>query len=324
MKALAGMVIGLALMLNACHKPPMTPVFNTLDGNPPVIIAHRGASGYLPEHTLEGAIRAMELGADFIEPDLVLTRDGILVVRHDNYLSTTTDVSAHPEFADRKRFHPLLGREDWFIEDFTWEEISTLRARQPFAGRSLEFDGRYKIPSLDELAALVAAEAARSGRSIGLYPETKHPAYFASIGLKFEASLLEILKRYGFGPDGLPVFIQSFETDILKSLSHKTEIPLIMLLGPESEFSFEHIATDDQGLGPSKAMLVDEHGEDSGFIQRAHDLGLKVHPWTFRSDSLPDAFAEPEEEFALFYGLGIDGLFTDFTDHALAAREAYK
>lgn len=298
----------------------------------PIVIAHRGASGYRPEHTLAGYRLAVEMGADYIEPDLVITKDGVLVDRHDNYLSTTTDVANHPEFADRKRKSERFGSEDWWIEDFTLAEIKTLRAVQPFPGRSTEFDGRFEIPSFDEVAALAEELSAQTGRRIGLYPETKNPSYFNSLGLEFEKSLLEILAAHGYGEAGSPVFIQSFEPQILQSLRSKTSLPLVMLLYPGGQdeagteipnLPFSLYADFVDGVGPAKSLLVKTDGSSSGFIEEAHARGLVVHPWTFRSDQLPPQFATPEAEYQFFFSLGVDGVFSDFSDTAVAARDAF-
>lgn len=306
----------------------------TLDGTPAVVIAHRGASGYLPEHTIEGYARAIEMGADYIEPDLVITSDGVLVARHDNYLSTTTDVEDHPEFAGRRRYVEALDRTDWWVEDFTLAEIKTLRARQPYTGRSGKYDGRFEIPTFDEIMALAKAQSeARSeaiGREIGVYPETKHPSHFAGLGLDFQAPLLETLARYGYGDAGSKVFIQSFEPGILQELRGKTPLPLIMLLYQKSEddpdadetepnLPFEAFASFVDGVGPDRNLLIDDDGKDTGFVARAHALGLKVHPWTFRVETVPRLrYGSYAAELRAYLALGIDGFFTDFADLGVA------
>ena len=171
--------------------------FLTLSGKLPLVIAHRGASGVLPEHTLPAYTRAIEMGADFIEPDLVITKDGHLVARHDRYLSGSTDVSDKPEFANRKRTDPNHKGEDWFIEDFTLAEIKTLRARQPRAGRSKEFDGQYAVPTFDEILELLTEARKTTGRDIGIYPETKQPTAFAKVGLRHDEAMLKSLESAG-------------------------------------------------------------------------------------------------------------------------------
>lgn len=303
--------------------------FQTQYGEFPVIIAHRGASGYLPEHTLEAYQLAMDLGADFIEPDLVLTRDGHLIARHDYYLSDTTDIADHPEFADRK--HIQDGREDWFVKDFTLAEIRTLRARQGFRGRSKAYDDRFLIPTFDEILSLVADYEARNGRVVGIYPETKHPAHYKAIGLDFVAPLVASLKQFGYYGEGCPVFIQSFEAEILVRLRAETRYRLIMLVYPRQEddpgaaedassMALEEIAAFADGVGPSKALLLDEKGRDRGFVRKAHALGLAVHCWTLRDDAVAKPFVTAAEEYHSIFSLGVDGIFTDFTPSGVLYR----
>lgn len=204
----------------------------TLDGKPALIVAHRGASGTLPEHTLEAYKLAIEQGADFIEPDLVATKDGVLVARHEPMLSGTTDVSTRPEFAARKTMKKVDGVEtnDWFAGDFTLAEIKTLRARQAFADRDQSHNGKFEIPTLQQVIDLAKAESARTGRTIGIYPETKHPIFHAAIGLPLEDRLLDALKAAGWTQKSAPVIIQSFETANLKYLRGKTELRLVQLV----------------------------------------------------------------------------------------------
>ena len=332
------LVIGLAACGSMWDKGSMKdPALNypTLNGGPPLIIAHRGASGYRPEHTLAGYSLAIEMGADYIEPDLVITKDGHLVARHDNYLSTTTDVADHPEFAEKRRWSPGFTKDDWFVEDFTLAELKTLRARQAFPGRSAEYDGQFEIPTFDEIMALARDRSEALGRRIGVYPETKNPSYFKAIGLDFEVPLLDILDRYGYGEKGAPVFIQSFEKEILQSLRSKTELPLIMLLEPQPEdgpiagpitppVSLERIAEYADGVGPAKSLLLTEDGHDSGFTSAAHALGLAVHAWTFRADRLPEGIVSAREEYLIYFELGVDGVFTDFPDLGRRALRAQK
>jgi glycerophosphoryl diester phosphodiesterase len=331
------------------------PMWNTLDGNPPLIIAHRGASGYLPEHTLEGYALAIDQGADVIEPDLVFTKDGVLVARHDRYISTTTDIADHPEFAGRKRndayFEQSEGepREDWWIEDFTLAELKTLRARQPREGRSKEFDGLYEIPTFDEILALAARKSKEAGRPVGVYPETKHPGFFESIGLDFEAPLLSALEGFDAGP----IFVQSFEAPILKRLKGKTDAKLVQLVFEETPGAGPNIPLADiaeyaDAVGPSKGLLItpgaDHVMTQSAFVESAHSVNLAVHPWTFRNDqeNIPlqpptqlflveeadsdgfifDAPASLEAEYQIYYRIGVDGVFTDFPDTAVRVRDA--
>lgn len=204
----------------------------TLDGKPALIVAHRGASGTLPEHTLEAYKLAIEQGADFIEPDLVATRDGVLVARHEPMLSGTTDVSTRPEFAARKTVKKVDGVDtnDWFAGDFTLAELKTLRAKQAFADRDQSHNGKFEIPTLQQVIDLAKAESARTGRTIGIYPETKHPIFHAAIGLPLEDRLLDQLKAAGWTEKSSPVIIQSFETANLKYLRGKTQLRLVQLV----------------------------------------------------------------------------------------------
>jgi glycerophosphoryl diester phosphodiesterase len=313
------------LALAACAWQKEQPsMWATLDGTPPLVIAHRGASGYLPEHTLEAYALAVDQGADVIEPDLVFTKDGVLVARHDRYLSTTTDVAERPEFAARKRANDDpddAPRDDWWIEDFTLAEVKTLRARQPFPGRSKEFDGRYEIATFDEMLALISRKAKEAGRPVGVYPETKHPAFFASIGHDFEAPLLKALEGFDAGP----VFIQSFEPEILKRLKGKTTAKLVQLVDRAGNgapsVTLEEAATFANAVGPSKSLILAPDGHLTDYSKRAHTLGLHVHPWTFRNDQ-PNQGLAAREEFVAFFNAGADGVFTDFPDTAVTVRDA--
>jgi len=293
----------------------------------PLVIAHRGASGYLPEHTLAGYERAIDMGADYIEPDLVITKDGKLIARHDHYLSTTTDVADRAEFADRKK--SLEGRVDWFSEDFTLEEIKTLRARQAFPGRTREFDGKYAIPTFGEVIDLVKRKQRQSGRTIGIYPETKDPGYFESLGFDFARLLLDALERAELNGPAAAVYIQSFEPEILEKLNRLTPLPLIMLVTPVSKdrpatpnIPLDRIAEFADGIGATRTLLIDGAGHSSGVVEEAHKRGLVVHAWTFRVDAYPqELFSSPEEEIKRYLEIGIDGFFTDFPDVGVKTRD---
>ncbi len=208
--------------------------FNTLDGKPPIVIGHRGASGYLPEHTLQGYLLAIQQGANFIEPDLVMTKDGVLIARHEPVLGGTTDVAMRPEFASRKSTKMLDGvrTTDWYASDFTLAEIKTLRAIQPRANRPQQFNGLYEIPTLDEVIALARSESARLGRSVGIYPEIKHSTFHDGIfGNKvFEDKLVDKLHAAYGNSANAPVFIQSFEVGNLQYLNTRTDIKLVQLV----------------------------------------------------------------------------------------------
>ena len=224
-------VLALAATLAACGGSDDNP-YPTLNGDKPLVIGHRGASGYLPEHTQESYKRAIELGADFIEPDLVATKDGVLVARHEPNITGTTDVSTRAEFASRKTKKVVDGVEEegWFASDFTLAEIKTLRAVQPMADRDQSHNGKYQIPTLQEVLDLAKTEGAKAGRTVGVYPETKHPTYHVNLGLKLEDRLLSVLAQYGYTTKSSPVIVQSFEVSNLKYLRTKTQIRLVQLV----------------------------------------------------------------------------------------------
>jgi glycerophosphoryl diester phosphodiesterase len=320
--------------------------------NFPIIIAHRGASGYRPEHTLAAYELAIEMGADFIEPDLVSTKDGVLIARHENEISETTDVASRPEFTSRRTSKRIDGAEvtGWFTEDFTFAEIKTLRARERLASRNQDFNGRFEVPTFAEVLDLVQRKNAERGRAIGVYPETKHPTYFLSIGLPLEEPLLAALESAGYRGRNAPVFIQSFETVNLRELRRWTEFRLIQLLDDEGQpydlalagdgrtyrdlatpAGLAGIAAYADGIGPHKRLVVPA-GPDgrlqapTTLVEDAHRAGLLVHPWTFRGDGnflAADYVQDPEREYDQFFSLGVDGVFSDFPDAALRARERW-
>lgn len=315
----------------------------------PILIAHRGASGERPEHTLAAYERAIDQGADYIEPDLVLTKDGVLVARHENEIGGTTDVASHPEFADRKTTKTIDGVEmaGWFTEDFTLAELRTLRARERLPDvrpANKRFDGLYQIPTFEEILKLVRAKEAETGRRIGLYPETKHPSYFAGIGLPHQAPLLELLSRFGYMTAADPVFIQSFEVGNLKALRAATRLRLIQLVDAEggpadlpgttydemlSVQGLGDIASYADGIGPSAALVLAPEGA-TALVGRAHDAGLQVHVWTLRMENifLPAQYQRSDDpegrgDFAGYVSAivrtGVDGIFSDFPAQARAA-----
>ena len=314
-----------------------------------LVIAHRGASGERPEHTRAAYELAIDQGADFIEPDLVLTKDGVLVARHENEIGGTTDVADHPEFADRKTTKVIDGVEmaGWFTEDFTLAELRTLRARERLPDlrpANKRFDTLYQIPTFEEILKLVRAKEAESGRRIGLYPETKHPSYFAGIGLAHQAPLLDLLNRYGYMTEADPVFIQSFEVGNLKALRAATRLRLIQLVDAEggpadlpgtryddllTVQGLADIATYADGIGPSAALVIAPEGA-TALVGRAHDAGLQVHVWTLRMENpfLPAQYQRGDDpegrgDFAGYVRAmvrtGVDGLFSDFPAQARAA-----
>lgn len=340
----------------AVEKEPVDQV-PTLSGEPPIVIAHRGASGERPEHTLAAYSLAMEQGADFIEPDLVLTRDGVLVARHENEIGGTTDVADKPEFADRKKTKTIDGREftGWFTEDFTLAELKTLRAKErlpELREANMEYDGQYEVPTFEEVLQLIQAYEKKTGKRIGVYPETKHPSYFASINLAHQEPLLALLKEYGFDSADDPVFIQSFEVGNLKELNEKTEVRLVQLLAEEygpydidnisyadmaTAEGLANIATYADGVGPSKNMVISRNAvgqlnKPTGFVEAAHAAGLLVHPWTFRIENyfLPTDFksgidprdpGDLQSEVRAFIAAGVDGLFSDNPAQAVGLTE---
>jgi glycerophosphoryl diester phosphodiesterase len=327
----------------------------TLPTTPPIIIAHRGASGERPEHTIAAYQLAIDQGADYIEPDLVLTKDGILVARHENEISETTDVAAHPEFAARKATKVIDGKAatGWFTEDFTLAELKTLRVKErlpQLRAANIAYDGQFAVPTFDEILALIKTNQAKRGHKVGVYPETKHPSYFASIGLPHQAALLAALKRFGYGKPADLVFIQSFEVANLKALRTKTKLRLIQLIdgegGPADDPKLRYadmvtpvglraIATYADGIGPNKAMVIPRDakgmlGVPTALVKDAHAAGLAVHPWTFRRENyfLPTAQrsnADPTKpgdlaaEIAAFVAAGVDGIFSDNSAEAKAA-----
>jgi glycerophosphoryl diester phosphodiesterase len=325
----------------------------------PLVIGHRGASGYRPEHTLASYRLAIEMGADYIEPDLVSTSDHVLVARHENDITGTTDVADHPEFAARKTTKTVDGvaHTGWFTEDFTLAELRTLRAVERLPDvrpANTAFNGLYQIPTFQEVIDL----AKRAG--VGIYPETKHPTYFDSIGLSLEEPLLAALRANGLDSRKAKVFIQSFETTNLKELSSETKVPLVQLIdevgapydlvaaGDPRTYAdlitpagLAEIATYADGIGPSKNLIVprDAAGNllhPTSLIRDAHRAGLVVHPWTFRRENTflpvdfrqgnpasPEYFRAPGDlpaELRLFFRLGVDGVFSDNSDTAVATR----
>ena len=298
----------------------------------PIVIAHRGASGYRPEHTLAGYALAARMGADYIEPDLVSTKDGVLVARHENEIGGTTDIADHPEFAGRRTTKTIDGVEEtgWFTEDFTLAELRTLRAKEripEIRPRNTLYDGREQIPTLAEVIDLAHSLSRELGRAIGIYPETKHPTYFRGIGLPLEESLVDAL-------DGLDqVFVQSFEADSLKRMPG---FPRVQLLKQPADLA--EIATYADAVGPRKSLIVprDDDGRSlppTTFVEDAHRAGLLVHPYTFRNEnsflplelrtsSDPAADGRALAEYEQFLALGVDGVFSDHADTAVQARRA--
>jgi glycerophosphoryl diester phosphodiesterase len=386
---LTGLTLAAVALMVACTSGGMSShmraKYPTLDGSSPLVLAHRGASGYLPEHTLAGYKKAIELGADFIEPDLVVTKDGHLVARHEPNITNTTDVAVRSEFAARKTTVKMDGVDEtgWFVGDFTLAELKTLRAKQTMADRDQSFNGKFEIPTFREILELVKTENAkadRNGRVVGVYPETKHPTYHDTIGLPIEPRLLALLDEYGLNKKDSAVVIQSFEVGNLKLLRQRTPVRLVQLIGGgrvdpagkvvltppfDKPYDFtvkkdartvadmltpaglKEIKTYADGIGPAKHFVVssaqvmatdgkpkDLNGDGkfddrdrialpaTSVIKDAHAAGLFVHAYTFRNDPrflLSDYAGDPKAEYRKFYKLGVDGLFSDFTDTAVDA-----
>ncbi|RYE02677.1 MAG: glycerophosphodiester phosphodiesterase [Sphingomonadales bacterium] len=321
----------------------------------PLVIAHRGASGERPEHTLMAYELAIKQGADYIEPDLVPTKDGHLVVRHENNIVETTDIAQHPEFAARRTTRTIDGVKEtgWFTEDFTLAELKTLRAieRLPLMRpANTQYNGQDEIPTLEEVIALAKRASAETGRTIGIYPETKHPTYFAALGLAIEPRLMAALKAAGWDRADAPVFIQSFEVDNLRALHKQTRVRLIQLIKPAtapadgSYASYREMVTPAvlgqiaeyaYGIGPELSLILGADGKATSLVADAHAAGLKLHPWTFRAENAflqtgyrtgtnPMEHGRLLEEIRFFIDLGVDGFFTDYPYIGVQARASLR
>lgn len=303
-------------------------VYPSLGRERPLVIGHRGASGDVPEHTLESYQRALNDGADCIEPDLVMTKDNVLIARHDLYLSTTTNVASKPEFASRKRKTDdaaYEGRTDWWVEDFTLAEIKSLRAVQPFAGRTKVFDGLYQIPTFDEVLMMANSRVTVASNPVCVYPEAKAPGHHARLGKPdMGDAILAALARHGMAAKGSPVFIQAFEPDFVKAMNAKTELPVVMLIGDQASYDSIMARPDApfwDGLGPNVGLLFGADGKSSGVVEASHAKGIPVHPWTFRDDQ-PVAGEAIDVTIKRYLALGIDGFFTDFPITGYRVRNA--
>lgn len=363
-----------------------TAAWGSIDAQP-LVTGHRGASGYRPEHTIEAYTLAIDQGADLIEPDLVATKDGVLIARHEPMLGGTTDVASRPEFASRKSTKNVDGvpTTDFFASDFTLAEIKTLRAVQSFAERDQRYNGQFQIPTFDEVLALAQTKSREKGRTIGVYPETKHPTFHQDLNLALEDRLLAALTKVGWNSAEAPVFIQSFEQANLKSLRTKTKVRLIQLVDADdvnvttgaitfaapydrpydwtragragtfgdllTPAGLDEIKTYADGVAPWKRYIVtvkatldaqgkarDMNGDgvvnDADFTAvpntalpaEVKKRGLLLHTWTFRNEPRRLALSyanDPAKEYAQFFQLGINGLFSDFPDSAVTARDAY-
>lgn len=316
------------------HASPSTPAGEKS------VIAHRGASAYLPEHTLEAYALAYGMGAHYIEPDLMLTRDGVPIALHDRTLDATTDVASR--FPDR-------AREDgrFYALDFDLAEIKELRVLERIDSESSarvypeRWDNRqeaihFRIPALVEVIELVQGLNRSTGRNVGIYPEIKSSEWHARSGHDFEAIVLAIVSKYGYKTKGDPIIIQSFEETSLRRLRELgCELRLVQLIGGGRAFDpyvtvegLDHIATFADGIGPAQTRILGADGlliEDNFLVREAHKRGLVVHPYTVRADALPAGVETlPPLLEKLFLTAGVDGLFTDHPDLVLQWLEAHR
>lgn len=317
----------------------------------PLVIGHRGAAGHRPEHTLASYQLAIEMGADYIEPDLVMTKDKFLVARHENEISETTNAAI--VFPDKKTTKTVDGQKitGWFVEDLTLAELKTLKANERLKFRNHDYDGKFEVPTFTEILAFVKEKSLEYKREVGIYPETKHPTYFRSIGLPLEEALIAELEKFGMNKNDSNVFIQSFEMSNLKILKKLTPLPLIFLVGGAKEIPYDHIIVNDKrtygdlmkpaslkelsatiaGIGPDKRLIIPTGPlgilkKPTTLVQDAHAANLLVHPYTFRNEKgfLHLAYlGDPQKEYLQFYKLGVDGLFSDFPDVAVKARAIF-
>ena len=288
--------------------------WRTLNGAPPRIIAHRGASGPLPEHTLVGYALALGQGADVIEPDLVPSRDGVLLARHEPTLARSTDIAGRGEFAARRR------GEDWYSIDFDAAELDTLRAVQPFPGRNRAYDGLHRVPHFADILRWAELAAAERGRPVILYPEIKHPTELAAAGHDPVPRFIEAVASL---PPGVEVWVQCFEPGPLRRVYDATGMNCCLLLDKRADWG---AALAEHGhwlfaLGADKRLLIDAAGRPSALIEAAHAAGVRVDAYTFRDDAVAPGFARIEDELAAAMRLGVDGLFCDFPATAIAVRE---
>jgi glycerophosphoryl diester phosphodiesterase len=326
-----------------------------------LIIGHRGAAGYRPEHTLASYELGARMGADYVEPDLVSTKDHVLVARHEPNITDTTNVADHPEFAGRKTTKTIDGvtQTGWFTDDFTLAELKTLRAKERLPDvrqRNTIYNGRYEVPTFQEVIDLVKRLSQELHRDIGIYPETKHPTYFRSEGLALEEPLVATLNRNGLNRPNAKVFVQSFEISNLKALNKVLRVPEVQLLdapnlkpgdvlaaGGTTTYAdlataqgLKDVAKYADGVGPSKDYIIprDASGHSlapTSFVGNAHAAGLVVHPYTFRNENQflpaedrssadPNAYGNAFAEDQRFFAAGVDGIFTDNADTGVAAR----
>ncbi|WP_180990856.1 glycerophosphodiester phosphodiesterase [Streptomyces malaysiensis] len=331
----------------------------------PTVIGHRGASGYRPEHTFGSYQLALDMGADIIEQDLVPTKDGHLVCRHENDITATTDVSAHPEFADRKTTKTVDGTKltGWFTEDFTLAELKTLRAKERIPGnrqRNTLYDGRWEVPTFEEVLQWADREGRRRGRRVWLYVETKHPTYFRKLGLGLEEPLAKLLRRYGRHEKDAALFLQSFEPSSIQRLRKLVDTPGVVLLSTVDSRPWDFVEANDprtvgdlvkpeglkwiasyaQGIGPDLSVIIPRTadgklGTPTSVVKDAHAAGLILHPYTMRNENTflpadfrrgtdPNAYGDAFGAFKAYFATGIDGIFSDNADTALLAAADFR
>ncbi|GGS02771.1 glycerophosphoryl diester phosphodiesterase [Streptomyces aureoverticillatus] len=326
----------------------------------PTVVAHRGASGYRPEHTLGSYQLALDMGAHVIEQDVVPTKDGHLVCRHENDITGTTDVAAHPEFASRKTTKTVDGTKltGWFTEDFTLAELKTLRAKERIPGtrqRNTLYDGRWEVPTLEEVFRWAEKEGRRRGRRVWLHIETKHPTYFRKLGLGLEEPLAKLLRRYDRHRRHSPNFLQSFEPSSIQRLRKLVDAPGVILLSTASSRPWDFVEAGDprtvadlikpeglkwmasyaKGIGPTLDLVIPKGPdgkllEPTTLVRDAHAEGLLLHPYTMRNENTflpadfkkgtdPNAYGDAFGAFKAYFATGIDGIFSDNPDTALLA-----
>jgi glycerophosphoryl diester phosphodiesterase len=338
-------------LIAAAAASAATPALAQPRKKKPLVIAHRGASGLRPEHTAMAYLLAIDQGADFIEPDLVMSKDGALLIRHENEIGGTTDVGRRPEFAVRKTVKVVDGQkvEGWFAEDFTLAELKSLRARERLPQvrpGSAAFDGREPMLTFQEIIDLARAASRRTGRTIGVYPEMKHPTFLKSVGLDIETALLNALNDNGLNAKDAPVFVQCFEAGALRSIRPRCKARQVFLTSgdtPESKAmltpdGLKEVRSFADGLGPTYTLVIPQSREALGpatsLVRDAHAAGHDVHPWTVRAENRflprslqkgtdPNAMGDPGPLYAALFEAGIDGLFSDFPGLAVAAREKF-
>lgn len=296
-------------------------LWRTLDSRPTRIIAHRGASGLRPEHTLAGYRLAIEQGADLIEPDLVPSRDGVLFARHENALSRSTDARSRPDWGDAAQ-RALDPTRRWQAEEYDAEQLASLRAVQPFAGRSAAFDGQFGIPLFSDILDLAEAEW-KAGRALGVYPEIKHPSELLAKGLDSTALLISQLRARSLVGSDCPVWVQCFERAPLRRVHQALGNPTFALFEQLDDKALAALWSEApwlNGVALSKALLIG-HRAHADLVARVHDLGWQVHVWTLRDDAVMVGFDDVHAEYRALFELGVDAMFCDFPMSAVSARQ---